>query len=128
MFGGKIALRIDGQDTEHLWDRQKKTIWNGAMLEGVPNMMFAYGYTNNVWTVGVDITAWKLVRVCRYMDKRGFKRAVPRDEGRKEEGEEEGWCGMWRLTATYVREVEDGMPRYRTTGRNWTARECPPLD
>jgi len=31
--------------------------YKGMMLDGVPNMAFAIGYTNNSWTLKVDLVA-----------------------------------------------------------------------
>jgi hypothetical protein len=130
MFGGKITIRVDGEP--YNWG--KRCIWNGAMLQDIPNMMFLYGYANNVWTLGVDITARKLIRVWEHMEKRGLRKATPRyrsdtmgGEGTRTDGDGP-WWKMWPLSATYVREVEDQLPRYRATGKNWMPRDCPPVD
>lgn len=129
MLGGKIIIRVDGE----LYTWGKRSIWNGAMLRDIPNMMFLYGYTNNVWTLGVDITARKLIRVWKYMEKRGLRMATPRISnntmgGGSETDGDGPWRKMWPLSSTYVREVEDKLPRHRATGKNWTPRDCPPVD
>ena len=37
-------------------------------LSGVPNMAFAFGYTNQSWTLGADLTC---EQVCRLLDAHG---------------------------------------------------------
>ena len=39
--------------------------YKGMMLDGVPNMAFAIGYTNNSWTLKVDLVARYVTRMLR---------------------------------------------------------------
>ena len=41
------------------------------MLDGVPNMAFAIGYTNESWTLKVDLVAQYVIRVLRFMPSAG---------------------------------------------------------
>ena len=49
---GGIRLTVDDAEVE----LPKAIIYRGMMLSGVPNMAFAFGYTNQSWTLGADLT------------------------------------------------------------------------
>jgi len=52
--------------------------YKGMMLEGVPNMAFAIGYTNNSWTLKVDLVASYVTRILTFMRERGYATVTPR--------------------------------------------------
>ncbi|KAF2973527.1 hypothetical protein GQX73_g155 [Xylaria multiplex] len=118
-LGGKVKLSVSGKPVS--W--RNRYIWNGAMLDSVPNMMFMFGYTNNAWTLGADNTAVIFTRLQRYMEKRGKKSAVPRLSPQAATGTQR----LWQLSATYVLAAEDQLPVYGMAG-NWKPRRCPPVD
>jgi monooxygenase len=71
---GGIPLTVDAEPVvvrEHV-------AYQGMMLDGVPNMAFAIGYTNNSWTLKVDLVACYVVRLLRFMDDRGYATVTPR--------------------------------------------------
>jgi monooxygenase len=47
------------------------------MLSGVPNFVFAIGYTNASWTLKVDLVCEYFCRLLAYLDQRGLDAAVP---------------------------------------------------
>jgi hypothetical protein len=47
------------------------------MLSDVPNLAFAFGYTNSSWTLKVDLICEFLCRVLEHMDARGAAVATP---------------------------------------------------
>jgi hypothetical protein len=47
------------------------------MLEGVPNMAFAIGYTNASWTLKVDLVSAYVSRIVRHMRDNGFASVTP---------------------------------------------------
>ncbi len=64
---GKAQLSIDGapiNPADHV-------IYRGAMLDGVPNMLFAFGYTNASWTLKSDLVAQFICRLITTMDRKG---------------------------------------------------------
>ncbi|KAI2618915.1 FAD/NAD(P)-binding domain-containing protein [Hypoxylon sp. NC1633] len=119
MMGGKINLQVDNEPVS--W--QRRYIWNGAMLDSVPNMMFMFGYTNHAWTLGADNTAIVLARLWRFMDRKAVKTAIPRVT----EDAAIGTQRMWQLNATYVLAADDQLPVYGMSG-NWKLRNRPPVD
>jgi monooxygenase len=50
---GGMQLSVDGEPIA----QAGRMIYRGAMLEGVPNMAFAFGYTNASWTLKCDLSA-----------------------------------------------------------------------
>ncbi|KAI1743140.1 putative flavin-binding monooxygenase [Xylaria scruposa] len=119
MMGGKIDLRLDGKPIS--W--QKRYIWNGAMLDSVPNMMFMLGYTNHAWTLGADDTAIILTRLLKHMEKMSMSSAEARVPPKAATDTQR----MWQLNATYVLAADGELPVYGMTG-NWKPRNRPPLD
>ena len=71
---GGIELDLDGEPLripEHV-------VYKGMMLDGVPNLVFALGYTNASWTLKVDLVSAAFARMLRYMRSWGLTIAVPR--------------------------------------------------
>ena len=52
LFIGGIELSVDGEPV----DVSTKLTYKGMMLEGVPNLALAIGYTNASWTLKCDLT------------------------------------------------------------------------
>ena len=75
LFGG-MQLRVDGQ----LYEPNQLLVYKGMMLSDVPNLALAFGYTNASWTLKTDLTATYVCRLLRYMDRRGYAIAVPRQQ------------------------------------------------
>ena len=71
---GGIGLTVDGEPV-YVPDR---VAFQGMMLEGVPNLAFAIGYTNASWTLKVDLVAAYVSRLLRFMAERGYATATPR--------------------------------------------------
>ena len=71
---GGIALEVDGEPAS----AAGRLVYKGMMLEGVPNLVFAFGYTNASWTLKCDLTARYVCRLLRHMDSEGHRIAVPR--------------------------------------------------
>ncbi|KAI1327272.1 putative flavin-binding monooxygenase [Xylariaceae sp. FL0255] len=113
-------------------------IWNGAMLDSVPNMMFMLGYTNHAWTLGADDSTIVLVRLLKWMKDKHFTAAVPvyradtsttkefkdKDKEAKEVKETQR---VWQLSSTYVRAADPDLPVYGMRG-SWKPRNRPPID
>jgi cation diffusion facilitator CzcD-associated flavoprotein CzcO len=70
---GGMALSIDGRHV----DVGSAVTYRAAMISGVPNLAFVFGYTNSSWTLRSDLSARLVVRLLRYMDKFGYDAATP---------------------------------------------------
>jgi cation diffusion facilitator CzcD-associated flavoprotein CzcO len=71
---GGIALTVDGDEVripEHV-------AYKGMMLDGVPNLAFALGYTNASWTLKVDLVSSYLARLLSFMARGGYAVVTPR--------------------------------------------------
>jgi cation diffusion facilitator CzcD-associated flavoprotein CzcO len=71
---GGISLTVDGAAVsvpEHV-------AYKGMMLDGVPNLAFALGYTNNSWTLKVDLVFSYVTRMLLLMRERGYSVVTPR--------------------------------------------------
>jgi cation diffusion facilitator CzcD-associated flavoprotein CzcO len=71
---GGIALTIDGEPVT----LSKRVAYKGMMLDGVPNMAFALGYTNASWTLKVDLVSSYVARMLRFMGNSGYAVVTPR--------------------------------------------------
>ncbi|KAI0391829.1 FAD/NAD(P)-binding domain-containing protein [Xylariaceae sp. FL0594] len=118
-MGGGIEVSVNGEKI----DWAGRYMWNGSMIEGVPNLMLVIGYTNASWTLGADVTARTLVRLLKYMKSKGVRTAVPRvpPEGA---GAPQKW---WQLTSTYSNDAQKRLPIYGSVGP-WRPKTDPPLD
>ena len=71
---GSIRLTVDDAEVE----LPKAIIYRGMMLSGVPNMAFAFGYINQSWTLGADLTCEQVCRLLDHMDRHGYTQCTPR--------------------------------------------------
>ena len=74
---GGSSVSSDGQKV----NLSEKYLWNGVMLQDIPNAFYIFGYTNTSWTLGVDTAAHLICRLLSEMEKRGNVAAVPRVAG-----------------------------------------------
>ena len=71
---GGIELAVDDEPVripEHV-------VYKGLMLDGVPNLVFALGYTNAPWTLKVDLVSRFFARLLNDMRRGGREVVVPR--------------------------------------------------
>ncbi|MFF0270788.1 flavin-containing monooxygenase [Kribbella sp. NPDC004536] len=117
---GNIKLTVDGW-TVKPGDR---FVYKGMMLDGVPNLAWCIGYTNNSWTLRSDLTSQYVCRLLNYMTttkSRICRADVPPtdyDAPRRP---------VVDLTSGYVRRAADILPRQGTHGP-WRLRQNYPRD
>ncbi|MFF8567362.1 flavin-containing monooxygenase [Streptomyces albidoflavus] len=107
---GKIQLRVDGREV-HLPDT---TAYKSMMVSGVPNLVFALGYTNLSWTLKVDLVCEHFCRLLDHMDAHGHTAVVPVLDDPSIER-----VPYMDLTSGYVRRGIGAFPRAGTEGP-WT--------
>jgi len=73
LFGG-IELIVDGEPV----NPADRIGYKAMMLEGVPNMAFAVGYTNASWTLKVDLVSAYVARIVAFMAAGGYRTVTPR--------------------------------------------------
>lgn len=64
---GGMRLCVDGEPV----DLARKVVFRGMLLDGVPNLAFAMGYTNASWTLKIGLVCEHLCRLLRHMDRHG---------------------------------------------------------
>ncbi len=75
LFLGGIELGVDGA----VVDPATRLTYKGMMIEGVPNMAVALGYTNASWTLKCDLTCDYVCRLLNHMHERGQTRCLARN-------------------------------------------------
>jgi len=72
LFIGGIDLRVDGEAV----DLPSTLTYKGMMLEGVPNLALAIGYTNASWTLKCDLTCGYVTRLLNHMRATGTRQCA----------------------------------------------------
>lgn len=117
-LGGGVELRVDGEAVS--WG--KRVVWNGAMLDGVPNLVFMLGFTDGAWTIGADAAAVIMVRVLRQMRRARAASVTPRAP--RDAAAVPG--RVWPTEATYREAADQRLPVYGSKGP-WAVRRVSPF-
>jgi monooxygenase len=99
---GDIQITVDGRAV----DPGKTLNYKGTMFSGVPNLAAAFGYTNASWTLKSELTCEYVCRLINYMDKKGFKICLPRNDDPSMV--EEPWLN---LSSGYIQRVAAKLPK-----------------
>ncbi|HET6916087.1 MAG TPA: NAD(P)/FAD-dependent oxidoreductase [Acidimicrobiales bacterium] len=75
LFLGGIELVVDGDKV----DPSSRLTYKGMMLEGVPNLAVAVGYTNASWTLKCDLTCDYVTRLLTRLHSTGLRQCTPRN-------------------------------------------------
>lgn len=78
LFGG-AQLSMDGEPV----DMNTRYVYRGCMIEGLPNIAQAIGYTNASWTLRSDLSSRFFCRVLNHVVAGGYSAATPRVEGKE---------------------------------------------
>ncbi len=102
LFLGGVALSVDGEPV----DPAGRLTYKGLMLEGVPNMAMAVGYTNASWTLKSDLTSEYVARLLNHMRRTGAMQcmAVNRDPFM-------ATAPLLGLSSGYITRTQDRFPR-----------------
>ncbi|WP_433208033.1 flavin-containing monooxygenase [Nocardia sp. CA-107356] len=107
---GKVRFSVDGRQV----NLPDTTVFKAMMLSGVPNLVFATGYTNIAWTLKVDLVCEHFCRLLDYMDSRGHDTVEPvLDDPHMER------VPLMDLSSGYVQRGISQFPRAGTSGP-WT--------
>ncbi|KAK4160089.1 hypothetical protein QBC43DRAFT_325881 [Cladorrhinum sp. PSN259] len=101
-----IAVDIDGVSLNDTMNQ--RYVWNGCMLEGVPNAGLITGYTAATWTPGADVRTRKLIKVIKHQEKTGTVIAKPAIEA--SERARLPHKSFFNLTSTYAVTALDRLP------------------
>jgi cation diffusion facilitator CzcD-associated flavoprotein CzcO len=102
---GDISVQVDGART----DFAGRLSYKGLMFSGVPNLSYAFGYTNASWTLKADLGSAYLCRLLDHMERRGAKLALPR----REPGVEE--VPFVDFTSSYIQRASHLLPKQGAT-------------
>lgn len=102
LFIGGIELSVDGAAV----DIATKLTYKGMMLEGVPNLAVAVGYTNASWTLKCDLTCGYVCRLVNHMRARGMRQATPVNRAPSA-----GTRPLLDLTSGYIQRSAHRFPR-----------------
>jgi cation diffusion facilitator CzcD-associated flavoprotein CzcO len=72
LFLGGLELSIDREEI----DVADRLSYKGMMLEGVPNLALAIGYTNASWTLKCDLTCDYVCRLINHMRAAGLRQCI----------------------------------------------------
>lgn len=106
LFIGGITLSVDGEPV----DVADRFTYKGMMLEGVPNMALAFGYTNASWTLKADLTCEYVTRLLNRLHETGLRQCTP---ARTDPSVVAG--PLLGLTAGYVERSADRFPKQGST-------------
>jgi monooxygenase len=73
LFLGGVVLSVDGDAV----NPHDKLTYKGMMLDGVPNLAFAIGYTNASWTLKCDLTCDYVMRLLNHLHHQGLRQVTP---------------------------------------------------
>jgi monooxygenase len=106
LFLGGMTLSVDGD----VVDPASKLVYKGMMLDGVPNLAFAIGYTNASWTLRADLISDYVCRLLNALRASGNRQctAVNRDAVA-------GAGSVFDLNSGYVLRAADRLPKSGST-------------
>lgn len=106
MLGG-ATVYVDGNAV----DIGTRMTYKAVMMEGVPNMVALFGYTNASWTLKIDLACQYVMRLLGYMHKRRYQVALPQSKTKDDEAHIQADTVMGALSAGYVQRAKDELPK-----------------
>lgn len=101
---GGAQVSVDGVPV----NPNERYVYRGMMLEGVPNLVYVFGYFNASWTLRADLTCEYAYRLLAEIGRPGHEIAVPeRDVAVEDE--------PLLLNSGYVQRALDVLPRQSST-------------
>jgi cation diffusion facilitator CzcD-associated flavoprotein CzcO len=105
LFLGGIELVVDGEKV----DVGERLTYKGMMLEGVPNLAIAVGYTNASWTLKCDLTCDYVTRLLNHLHSTGLRQATPHADDASTSP-----APLLGLSSGYVVRAADSFPKQGT--------------
>ena len=102
LFLGGIELSVDGEPVE----LKDQLTYKGMMLEGVPNLALAIGYTNASWTLRCDLTCQYVMRLLNRLRDSGLRQCTPVNDDPSVQPEP-----LLNLRSGYVQRAQGRMPQ-----------------
>lgn len=102
LFLGGIELTVDGEKVVP----SERFAYKGMMLEGVPNLAMAIGYTNASWTLKAELTCDYVARLLNATRERGMRQCTPVNVDGSLEPDE-----LLPLSSGYIARASERMPK-----------------
>jgi monooxygenase len=102
--GGGIEVSIDHKVIEPA----SCISYRGMMLAPLPNLAIGIGYTNNSWTLKIDLMCERVCRLLNHMDRKGYVFCVPVPPPQL------NTAPLLNLKAGYVERAKSRLPRQGT--------------
>jgi cation diffusion facilitator CzcD-associated flavoprotein CzcO/NAD(P)-dependent dehydrogenase (short-subunit alcohol dehydrogenase family) len=102
LYLGGIEPTVDGEPV----NIPDKLVYKGMMLEDVPNLAAAIGYTNASWTLKCELTCGYVTRLLNHMHDTGLRQCTPVNADPSVGAEP-----LLGLTSGYVTRSADRFPR-----------------
>ena len=106
MLGG-AKVYIDGQAI----DIGSRMTYKAVMIEGVPNMVALFGYTNASWTLKIDLACQYVLRLLNHMHKHRYQVALPQAKTAHSQAHAQPDTVMGALAAGYVQRAQHELPK-----------------
>ncbi|KAF3401646.1 FAD-containing monooxygenase EthA [Penicillium rolfsii] len=103
-IAGGIEILVDGKQ----FNIGDHFLWKFAMMDGLPNAIFAFGYVDASWTLGADATAKLACRMLKKMKRDGITMVVPRMDDRERLDIKK--VPFLDLKSTYVQQAQNMLP------------------
>lgn len=82
-----------------------KYLWQGTLIQDVPNAGILFGYTNAAWTPGTDANLGLMTRIMQQIDRQGKTYVVPTVQG------EVGDVPLYTIISTWIVNAKNRMPK-----------------
>jgi monooxygenase len=105
LFIGGIDVTVDGEEV----DVPNCLVYKGMMLEGVPNIALAIGYTNASWTLKCDLTCDYVTRLLNHMRATGTRQCTPLNQDA-----DVAPAPLLGLSSGYIQRAQDRFPKQGT--------------
>jgi cation diffusion facilitator CzcD-associated flavoprotein CzcO len=105
LFLGGIELSVDGEKV----DVAERLTYKGMMIEDVPNLAIAIGYTNASWTLKCDLTCRYVCRLLEHLRATGLRQCTPRATEGAASSEP-----LLGLSSGYITRAADRLPKQGT--------------
>ena len=102
LFVGGIDVTVDGAEI----DVSERLTYKGMMLEGVPNIALAIGYTNASWTLKCDLTCDYVMRLLNHLHENGLRQCTPVNRDASVSP-----APLLGLSSGYIQRAEDRFPK-----------------
>lgn len=101
---GDVQIQVDGK----AYQASQAMAYRGMWLSDLPNAIMTFGYTNASWTLKADLTSIYTCRLLNYMQKHGYKKAVPLKDSEVQEQD------YLSFTSGYVQRARNVLPKQGT--------------